>query len=63
MALLRRRSQSVETGACEHELRDARWESMADAGNESKIDHFICRACGQKLPKDALSTADDDADP
>jgi len=53
----------VETGACEHELRDARWESMADAGNESKIDHFICRACGQKLPKDALSTADDDADP
>jgi len=63
VALLRRRSQSAQTGVCEHELRDARWESMADAGNESKIDHFICRACGQKLPKDALSGADADENP
>ncbi len=63
MALLRRRSQSVESEVCEHELRDARWESMADAGVESRIDHFICRACGQKLPKDAVSSTDDDADP
>jgi ribosomal protein L40E len=36
---------------------------MANAGNESKIDHFICRACGQKLPKDALSGADADENP
>jgi hypothetical protein len=63
VALLRRRSQPAESGVCEHELRDARWESMADAGNESKIDHFICRACGQKLPKDVLSSSDDDAVP
>lgn len=62
MALLRKPSQPADTGVCEHELRDARWESMADAGDASKIGHFICRACGQKLSRDALSTSDADED-
>ncbi len=39
--------QRVE--ACPHRLRDPRWDSMADAGKADRIDHYVCRDCGQTL--------------
>ena len=36
-------------GVCPHRLRDPRWDSMADAGRADRIDHYVCRDCGQKL--------------
>ena len=63
MAPLRKRSKPTNAVVCAHELRDPRWESMADAGAESRIDHYACRACGMNLPREeGLATEGGTAD-
>lgn len=41
-----------DSAACSHDERDPRWDSMADAGKADRIDHYLCRLCGQKLATD-----------
>ncbi len=59
MALFTRRSKTPSPKTCEHTFRDPRWDSMDDAGIKERIDHYLCRDCGQKLGR----PADDDEPP
>ncbi len=49
MALFSRRSKTPRPETCEHPERDPRWNSMEDAGMMERIDHYLCRGCGEKL--------------
>ena len=46
------RGKDCVLAGCPHDQRDPRWDSMADAGKTDRIDHYICRSCGQKLVED-----------
>ena len=47
-----RDASTAGVAACPHDQRDPRWDSMADAGQADRIDHYLCRLCGQKLATD-----------
>ena len=42
-------TQTVEAPPCPHSALLARWDSVEDMGNEDKVDHYWCEACGQNF--------------
>jgi hypothetical protein len=55
----RKRSQhtlTVEKPACLHMALTARWDSVADMGNDDRATAFVCASCGAQFTPAEAST-------